>query len=316
MQDLLSKIMEDKTMMISTIVAVYAIIGTVLLSTRAGRRFFDTFRFKILYSETSQDKSEIISNKLIDLENKIIVLEKELSKKVLKDKSELIDSEINKYLDDKLKYLIEEKISSSNDIESSVLNDIENKISIEVKKHLLSTEITDIISASEKADHINLRCRKNDELDETINYQLNNAGKMKTVMINLFIIFNLGLLLVYIFAGSNLTQHAIYAITGLYVSLATFIIYIYRTSNVRTSVLLALREDGKKFYDAIQYLEKHKKGTTLTNTDVELIKLLLTNRSEREKMSEHPYEVILKGVANSNIQFKGGKMSLKEEKGK
>jgi hypothetical protein len=145
---------------------------------------------------------------------------------------------------------------------------------------------------------------------------MRSAGRLKTVMINLFVLFNIGVLLIYFFAGEALSDRAVTAIIGLYVSLAAFIVYIYRTSNFRSSVLLALHEDGKKYYDADEYLKRLKPGASPTDRDVEVLKLLLLNRSEREKMADHPYELILKGVTNSNIQLKGGKMisSAKGEK--
>jgi hypothetical protein len=90
--------------------------------------------------------------------------------------------------------------------------------------------------------------------------------------------------------------------------LAAFIVYIYRTSNFRSSVLLALREDAKKYFDAEDYIRRLKPGASPTDRDVEVLKLLLLNRAEREKMADHPYELVLKGVTNSNIQFKGGKI--------
>lgn len=145
-------------------------------------------------------------------------------------------------------------------------------------------------------------------LETTIQEQMQSAGRLKTVMINLFVMFNIGVLCIYIFGSSTLTDRAVTAIIGLYVSLAAFIVYIYRTSNFRSSVLLALHEDAKKYFDAEDYIKRLKPGASPTDRDVEVLKLLLLNRAEREKMADHPYELILKGVSNSNIQLKGGKM--------
>ncbi|WP_236492237.1 hypothetical protein, partial [Pseudomonas sp. PA-5-4A] len=119
-----------------------------------------------------------------------------------------------------------------------------------------------------------------------------------------------------IFASATLTDKAVTGIIGLYISLAAFIVYIYRTSNFRSSVLLALREDAKKYFDADDYIKRLKAGASPSDRDVEVLKLLLLNRAEREKMADHPYELVLKGVSNSNIQLKGGKMisSAKNEK--
>src|SRR5687768_7238920 len=68
-------------------------------------------------------------------------------------------------------------------------------------------------------------------LQLTIEQQMASVGRLKAVMINLFVLFNIGILLVYLFAASDLSDRAVYAISGLYVSLAAFIVYIYRSSN-------------------------------------------------------------------------------------
>ena len=72
---------------------------------------------------------------------------------------------------------------------------------------------------------------------------------------------------------------------------------------------MALREDAKKYFDADEYIQRLKEGSSPTERDVEMVKLLLLNHAEREKQADHPYEVVLKGVTNSNIQLKGGKIS-------
>lgn len=297
-----------------TIAAFYSILAVFFLNTAAGKRFIELFRTKILYSDPSQNKSDRLILRVRRMESAILDIQKAISSTTIKDKFETIDSEINKHLADKLPTLIAERLKQSKDIEDGLRLELVDMITLEVKNYLGSTDVAKIIEAHDKLEHTESRLQKHKDLETQINNELNSAGRMKTVMINLFIFFNFGVILLYLFGGSQLSDHAIYAITGSYISLASFIIYIYRTSNFRTSVLLAIREDNKKFFDAIEYIGKHKKGTNLTNADVDLVKLLLTNRSEREKMSDHPYEVVLKGVANSNIQFRGGKMALKEEK--
>jgi hypothetical protein len=145
-------------------------------------------------------------------------------------------------------------------------------------------------------------------LQLTIEQQMASVGRLKAVMINLFVLFNIGILLVYLFAASDLSDRAVYAISGLYVSLAAFIVYIYRSSNFRSSVLLALREDGKKAFDAMEYLERFTAKNKVTASDVEVLRMLLVNRAEREKQVDHPYELVLKGVSNTNVQLRGGKI--------
>jgi hypothetical protein len=132
-------------------------------------------------------------------------------------------------------------------------------------------------------------------------------------MINLFVIVNFGLIGLYVFKGAELSQYGALSLSGLYVSLAGFIIYIFRASNARTSVLLAIKEDLKKQNTAMEYVESIGNSRTLSQNDIDLIRMLMTNHSEREKKVDHPYEMVFKGISGSNIQFKGGKMAIGEK---
>ena len=73
--------------------------------------------------------------------------------------------------------------------------------------------------------------------------------------------------------------------------------------------MLAIKEDEKKLSDVFDFLSAFKKTPTFTNNEVEIIRALLVNRVEREKGAEHPYEVVLKGVSNSNVLLRGGKIT-------
>ena len=198
-----------------------------------------------------------------------------------------------------------------------MLGEIESIAKKEVTQYLQSV---DVESLTNNAMHFQSSERKRmDEklLDEISMEQLRNSGRIKTVLINLFVFFNVGILMFYIFGDpSKWVQEAIYGVVGLYISLAAFIIYIYRVSNARTAVVMAIREDSKKYYDALDYLARFKANGDITEHDVDLIRMLITNRSEREKGTEHPYEMIFKSIADSNIQFKGGKMSVSKSSSK
>ena len=186
---------------------------------------------------------------------------------------------------------------------------INSSVNSAVTSYLEKFTVSDLLQAQRAKLKENQRLDRSNILERTIDEHMRSAGRLKTVMINLFVMFNIGVLLVYLFAAAHLTDRAVTAIIGLYVSLAAFIVYIYRSSNFRTSVLLALREDAKKYFDADEYIQRLKVGSSPTERDVEMVKLLLLNHAEREKQADHPYEVVLKGVTNSNIQLKGGKIS-------
>lgn len=235
-------------------------------------------------------------------------LQKSLNNKSLLARREAIQGELEDQVTREIPKLVKKKLEEIRALDSSMDSAIRFAVDTAVSSYLEKLSPTQLLA--DRREHLRAleRSERTKILDLTIDEQMRSAGRLKTVMINLFVIFNFGILLVYLFAAANLSDRAITAIIGLYVSLAAFIVYIYRTSNFRSSVLLALREDAKKYFDADDYIRRLKQGASPTDRDVEVLKLLLLNRSEREKMADHPYEVVMKGVTNSNIQMKGGKM--------
>ncbi|MHA4978015.1 hypothetical protein ACX0K2_16165 [Pseudomonas extremorientalis] len=293
------------------IIAVY-ISSKILPLTRSFRIISKLF----LYEETDSNTSKSYSLRLSELESQIESINKMLSSKTIDDRREAIDSELQNQLSQRLPELIDKKIKETKAIENSLNSEVRGIIEKAVSSYLIQHPPAEILQNQREQIRIKDREKRGAILENTIQEQMNSAGRLKMVMINLFVLFNTGVLMIYFFAGTALTDKAVTTIIGLYISLAAFIVYIYRTSNFRSSVLLALHEDGKKYYDAEDYLRRLKPGASPTDRDVEVLKLLLLNRSEREKMADHPYELILKGVTNSNIQLKGGKMisSTKGEK--
>jgi hypothetical protein len=146
------------------------------------------------------------------------------------------------------------------------------------------------------------------ELDFALDLELNSMRTTKNIMLNVFILINLGLIAALAFFGKNFSESAFQALTALYVSLAVFIVYVYRTANSRILIVLATKEDAKRLFEVNRYLSSRPKSVT-TERDVDVVRLLLTNRMERERGSEHPYELVLKGVTNSNVLVKGGKVT-------
>lgn len=151
------------------------------------------------------------------------------------------------------------------------------------------------------------RLEERGNLRETTAGQLSSTASTKTSMISLFVMFNLGIIAAFIFSPSAVSS-AKELILGLYISLATFIVYVYRAANARALVLLAITEDLKRYHDAEKYMNHLRPKSQPTERDLEVLRLILTNRAEREKNNEHPYELVLKGVSNSNILLKGGKV--------
>lgn len=110
----------------------------------------------------------------------------------------------------------------------------------------------------------------------------------------------------------EIPESLVHAVLGLYVSMSLFLVYVFRNSSSRISVLLAIKEDQVHRHDAFAYLATLKAGTPLADQDIQVIKLLLQNHSEREKGGDHPYELVLKGISNSTVLLKGGKVVEKK----
>jgi len=283
-------------------------------------RAFTNVLFKLsglfLYNEPSISQSRGTAARIADLEFQLINIHKMLSSKNIESRRIAIEEELTEQLSRNLPELVAKKLEETKAIDTSIDSAIRKTIEESVSAFLIKQDPTKLLQDRREQLRMIERENRGKILEKTIQDQMLSAGRLKTVMINLFVMFNIGILLTYLFAGGTLTDRAVTGIIGLYVSLAAFIVYIYRTSNFRSSVLLALHEDAKKYFDAEDYIRRLKPGASPNDRDVEVLKLLLLNRAEREKMADHPYELILKGVSNSNIQLKGGKMisSAKGEK--
>jgi hypothetical protein len=153
------------------------------------------------------------------------------------------------------------------------------------------------------------------EQDIAVDQEFDAAAKTKRKLVNVFIGINFVLSVVLVSAAVRGTFFADIPVAtqqillGLYASMSLFIIYVYRSSNARLLVLLAVKEDNKRYFDALRFIDS--RNAPLIETDIDVIKLLLTNRTEREKGQEHPYELVLKSISNSNILLKGGKVLAK-----
>lgn len=292
---------------IAVVVGAYTLLLTFLLWSEAGRRVLKNFRF-LFYSESGAEALTNTQHRLIELEREVELLRRSFMDKNLQGRREAIQAELESQLSRELPELVSRKLGEIRALEKSVDAVIRTTIEEVVAEFLAKVDPSKLLA--DRKEHLRTveRGERARILEMTIEEQMQSAGRLKAVMINLFVLFNIGVLLVYLFAAVNLTDRAVTAIIGLYVSLAAFIVYIYRTSNFRSSVLLALREDAKKYFDADEYIRRLKQGASPTDRDVEVLKLLLLNRAEREKMADHPYEVVLKGVSNSNVQMKGGKI--------
>lgn len=296
-----------KVLPISAVIAIAA--GTIFIMERSGLlgKILRITRY-MFYSESDLFQTKKLLHRIQVLEAQITQLRKASENKNLEKQRRAIESELELQLTQNFPALVREKLTQLKELNTSIDADIRLAVENEVIKFLNSHEPAKLLEDRRKQMRSSERTDRGNILEKTIQEQMQSVGRLKAVMINLFVMVNIGILLIYIFAGAALTSQAVSGIVGLYISLAAFIVYIYRTSNFRSAVLLALREDAKKYYDADEYIKRLKPGASPSERDIEVLKLLLLNRTEREKMAHHPYELILKGVNNSNIQLKGGKM--------
>ncbi|MDH5919021.1 hypothetical protein [Vibrio splendidus] len=278
-------------------------VSSVVLSNYLRRR-------NLFYSEDRLSVEE--SERIHLLEKEVIKLRKDLSKDILKNSSELIESEIRQYLSENMTTLTQEELSKSKTLENSLFIELENRVNSRIDEYL-NTKDSEYFSAARKVvEQQERRYKVESELYGAVELERKSAGLLKSVMINLFIIVNFALILLYLLKGADINQYGAISISGLYISLAGFIIYIFRSSNSRTSVLLAIKEDLKKQNTALEYIESVRVKGDISENDIDFIRMIMANHAEREKTVNHPYEMILKGVSGTNIQFKGGKMSLGE----
>ncbi|MHA3737858.1 hypothetical protein ACXR0M_19590 [Pseudomonas sp. Eth.TT006] len=286
---------------------LYVVTGYILFKSGFAKKLIRSMGL-VFYSDSSSFQSKRMTSHLFELEEKIQGIQKRLANKNLEAQRSAIEAELEDQLTRDIPKIVSRKLEKIKTLDNAFDSELKATIEEAVSAFLLANEPLKLLEDRREQLRLKERAERGNILEKTIQEQSQSAGRLKAVMINLFVIFNIGVLLIYLFAAASLTDRAVTAIIGLYVSLAAFIVYIYRTSNFRSSVLLALREDAKKYFDADDYIRRLKPGASPNDRDIEVLKLLLLNRAEREKMANHPYELILKGITNSNIQLKGGKM--------
>jgi|GEM_PF-2727256 len=214
-----------------------------------------------------------------------------------------ISDTVEKYLDEQLINQINTKLSNVEALEKGVVANLQQKVKEETRQYLDSISQEELVKSLE-------RDRNNQHFFNDLEREAKSASQLKMVMINLFVVATLAFIGFSIIQPRNFSIETYLPVFGLYFSLGAFMLYVIRTAHFRTSVLLAIQEDQRNYYTFEGYLMKYKKDKDLNEHDVEVIRMILTNRSEREHKANHPYEVILKGIEGSNIQFRGGKIEF------
>lgn len=288
---------------------IMLIISMVFIFSPLFRKSLVTFIRLFLYRESSNDY-ELKDDNLQRLEEKIKDIEKNLTKNVLQNKTNLIEREVNKYISENLQNVIAEKVNDGDLIKNTVISNLKNDINALVTEYLNNRSAEDIQRTIELENEIKRKEYSHRSLVRNLESEARSAAMLKMVMINLFVVSTAGFLIFNIVLRPEFATNAYVAIVGLYFSLGAFMLYIIRTSHFRSSVLIAIKEDERNYFNVIDYLTSIRSGKEPTESDVDIIRMIMTNRAEREHKAQHPYEVIMKGVSGTNIQFKGGKMQL------
>ena len=235
------------------------------------------------------------------------------SQEIIGNNSDKIQESVDKSLKENINSIVIKTVSDPEKFKDTIVSEVRNEARNTVKDYLESKPQEELINHFLQYKKQILKEEKNRKYREDIEQQLRSGYSLRMVMINLFVIFNLALIASYFFKGTMIEPNILYGIIGLYISLSFFIVYIYRANNARMLVLMALLEDIKKTEEAFDYLQQHCSNREPNESDNDIIRTFLTNHSERENTPGHPYELILKGIENSTILLKGGKVSQKEK---
>lgn len=310
MESLISFFNQYWLTIVAIILAGFSLLLSILKDPSLRLRFVRLFRFMFYIEPQSslRNAGEVFS----ELEDRINALETEISQGLLKNKQSVISNAVDTYIKESLDLKISTMLDDDKLVQNVLLGKLQKRADSQIQEYLSGLQTDALVQGAEQAEAINNRISDTQALDAVIESQNRSASTLRKVMINLFVIFNLGVISTYIFAGDILDGKALYGIIGVYLSLALFIVYIYRTSNARSLVLLAIREDAKKRHDVFAYLQKIAAGRALGEYDIELLRLIGVNRSERERTPKHPYEIILKGIENSSISLQGGRISAQK----
>lgn len=265
--------------------------------------------FRSFIVDTKQETSPDIESKIMNIQKQIDDINAQkttpMSDEAKKELKTKLDTELYSYIPS----IVEKHLERLSKNKEPLVNYFEREASRAAYTYMENVSFTDLVDSAIYREAWEGREKNTKEFNTLVDKQLNTANSIKLVMMNLFVLFNFLIIASFFVVPSRFSDKASLTILGVYISLSAFIIFIYRASNSRSAALLAIKEDSKKFYDVFQFIKQFKKGASFSNNDVEIIKSILINRLEREKTTDHPYEVILKGVSNTNVMFKGGKIA-------
>lgn len=145
--------------------------------------------------------------------------------------------------------------------------------------------------------------------------EFNHTKNIRVAFTNLFVIFTFAVIIAFIFLD-KLTLEVRVTLGFVYLSFSLFVLFIIKSCYRRSAVILAIIEDIDKKESIKSFFKDYKKNAPLNESDIEFLKLLSLSRAEREKSTNHPYEIFLKNVSGSSVSFGKGDVKIGENSSK
>ena len=260
---------------------------------------------------TNKNNTTIPEDEIISLVNKTLV--DTAGKKYFDEYKEKLESFISLRQSELTNHALSSFYSESKiekEITDSLAKTIDNKTKSLIRESTTFKELE-----KNTLDKINLI--KVSSFLEHLEKEYDATRSTKALMSNIFIIVNaiyfIGLLSYLIFGKSVSATPSIYlALSCSYIGLGAFVVYMIKFCNARSLTLLSLREDFLK-RDATSSIANKMVDLGTNEHHVALLQLMNSGVATKEQKINHPYEMLLYGIKDSNIMFKGGKFEIKKE---
>lgn len=224
---------------------------------------------------------------------------------------------IKKTIEEKEKEITENEISkalSERKMEEEITNSLARTLENTTKKLIENNEHYKVLEKEvfEKLDLVRTL-----SFLEHLEKEYDATRSTKALVSNMFIIVNViyffGLLtFLMIGKGINNSSNIYLALSLSYIGFGSFVVYMIKFCNARSLTLLSLREDFLK-REQLSNMANKIIEEGVNEHHVALLKLMNSGIANKEQKINHPYEMLLYGIKDSNIMFKGGKFEIKKE---
>ncbi|MGE6981765.1 hypothetical protein [Kluyvera intermedia] len=155
----------------------------------------------------------------------------------------------------------------------------------------------------------NLYKIKDKEMDDYLREEYAHSKNTRMVFINLFVIFTFAVIIGFIWLD-RLSSETRITLGCLYFGFSCFVLFIIKSCYARTAVILSILEDRSKKVDMYNYFTRYKKSEQLNEHDVDFLRLVNLSRSERERKTSHPYEIVFKNIQGSTFSLGKGRIKI------